>query len=122
MQDFDSRSKQDKFNKELNRLAADFIAKSLCPQLDDRVRGEKIGLSAVLDESDPHVVSIRYPAAFSEAYIRPEIGWKLVRWLPGCHQFGIPSNRTLTTFFPTCSRTRRAKLWQLLRNVLSGRR
>ena len=31
MQGFDSKSKQDKFNKEINRLAADFIAGTLRP-------------------------------------------------------------------------------------------
>ena len=73
MPNFDSHSKQDKFNKEMNSLAADYIAKTLCPQLDTLVRNEKIGLSATIDEADRHVVNIRYPAAFTESYIRPKV-------------------------------------------------
>ena len=49
MQNFDSKSKQDQFNKEINRLAADFIAKTLCPELEDLLRQEGIGLSAAVD-------------------------------------------------------------------------
>jgi hypothetical protein len=85
MPNFVSNSKQDKFNKEMNSLAADYIAKTFCPQLDTLVRNEEIGLSATVDETDRHVVNIRYPAAFSESYIRPgvrlEIG-PLASWVP----------------------------------------
>ena len=73
MQDFTSKGKQDQFNKEINRLAADYIAKTLCPELDDLLRQENIGLSAAVDPDDPHTVNIRYPAAFAETYIRPEV-------------------------------------------------
>jgi hypothetical protein len=85
MQNFDSKSKQDRFNKELNNLAAAFIAKILCPQVDALVRREGIGLSATIDETDAHVVNIRYPAAFSESYIRPEVRLEigpLASWVP----------------------------------------
>jgi hypothetical protein len=73
LQNFDSKSKQDQFNKQINRLAAAYIAETLAPELDDLFRKEGVGLSAAVDPDDPHVVSIRYPAAFSEAYIRPEV-------------------------------------------------
>jgi hypothetical protein len=82
---FVSNSKQDKFNKEMNSLAADYIAKTFCPQLDTLVRNEEIGLSATVDETDRHVVNIRYPAAFSESYIRPEVRLEigpLASWVP----------------------------------------
>ena len=85
LQNFDSKSKQDQFNKEINRLAADFIAKTLCPELDGLLRSEGIGLSAAVDTTDPHVINIRYPAAFSEAYIRPEVRLEigpLASWVP----------------------------------------
>lgn len=85
MQDFASKSKQDQFNKEINRLAADYIAKTLCPELDDLFRRESIGLSASIDRDDPHSVNIRYPAAFSETYIRPEVRLEigpLASWVP----------------------------------------
>jgi len=73
MQNFDSKSKQDRFNKQLNLKAARFISSTLCPEIDRLLRGEGTGLQAAVDESDPHVVNIQYPAAYSEAYIRPEV-------------------------------------------------
>jgi hypothetical protein len=85
MQNFDSKSKQDQFNKEINRLAAEFIAKTLCPELDRLLRNEDIGLLAAVDPTDPHVISIQYPGAFSEAYIRPEVRLEigpLASWVP----------------------------------------
>jgi len=85
MQDFDSKSKQDRFNKELNLLAADFIQKTLCPELDALLQGEGIGLSATVDPEDRHVINIKYPAAFAEAYIRPEVRLEigpLASWVP----------------------------------------
>lgn len=85
MQNFDSKSKQDQFNKQINRRAADFIAKTLAPELDGLFRTEGIGLSATVDPDDPHVINIQYPAAFSEAYIRPEVRLEigpLASWVP----------------------------------------
>jgi hypothetical protein len=85
MQTFTSKSKQDQFNKEINRLAAIYIAETLCPELDTLLRQEGIGLSATVNPDDPHVVNIRYPAAFAEAYIRPEVRLEigpLASWVP----------------------------------------
>jgi hypothetical protein len=85
MEDFASKSKQDHFNKEINRLAADYIAKTLCPELEDLLRQEGVGLSATVDRDDPHSVNVRYPAAFAEAYIRPEVRLEigpLASWVP----------------------------------------
>jgi len=85
MQEFTSKGKQDQFNKEINRLAADYIAKTLCPELEDLLRQESVGLSATVDPDDPHTVNIRYPAAFAETYIRPEVRLEigpLSSWVP----------------------------------------
>jgi len=85
LQNFDSKSKQDQFNKEINRQAAHFIATTLCPELDGLLRSEGIGLSAAVDTTDPHVINIRYPAAFLETYIRPEVRLEigpLASWVP----------------------------------------
>jgi hypothetical protein len=85
MQEFTSKGKQDQFNKEINRLAADYIAKTLCPELEDLLRQENVGLSAIVDPDDPHTVKIRYPAAFAETYIRPEVRLEigpLASWVP----------------------------------------
>jgi hypothetical protein len=85
MQDFASKGKRDQFNKEMNRLAAAYIAETLCPELDALLGRESIGLSAAVDLHDPHTVNIRYPAAFAEAYIRPELRLEigpLASWVP----------------------------------------
>jgi len=85
MQNFGSKSKQDRFNKEINRLAAAYIAETLCPELDNFVQNEGIGLSASADPDDPYAVNIRYPAAFAEAHIRPEVRLEigpLASWIP----------------------------------------
>jgi hypothetical protein len=85
MQDFGSKGKRDQFNKEMNRLAAAYIAETLCPELEDLLRREDLGLSATVDLHDPHTVNIRYPAAFGEAYIRPEVRLEigpLASWVP----------------------------------------
>jgi hypothetical protein len=85
MQNFPSKSKQDQFNKQINHLAADYIAKTLCPELDNLLRQERAGLSATVDPDDPHTINIRYPAAFAEAYIRPDVRLEigpLASWVP----------------------------------------
>jgi hypothetical protein len=49
------------------------------------VRKADIGLTATVDRTDPHVINIHYPAAFSEAYIRPEVRLEigpLASWVP----------------------------------------
>ena len=73
LQKFGSKSKQDRFYKEINRLAAGFIAETLAPELDRLFRKEAVGLEAAVDPDDAHVINVRYPAAFSEAYVRPEV-------------------------------------------------
>ena len=85
MQNFDSKGKQDRFNKQINQLAAAFIGEQLCPRLDELVKSEKLHLSAAVDSTDPDVINIRYPAAFSEKYIRPEVRLEigpLASWVP----------------------------------------
>jgi len=85
LQDFDSKSKQDRFNKEINEQAARYIAATLTPELSELLEKEQMGLSAAVDSEDPHAVNIRYTAAFSEAYIRPEVRLEigpLASWVP----------------------------------------
>jgi hypothetical protein len=85
MQTFASNTQQDRFNKEINQLAGKYISETLCPQVDSLVRRGKIGLTASVDEADPHVINIHYPAAFSENYIRPEVRLEigpLASWVP----------------------------------------
>jgi hypothetical protein len=85
MRNFDSNTRQDKFNKEINRSAAEYIQKTLQPQIDSLVREPAIGLTASLDPNDPHTINVHYPAAFKEVYIRPEVRLEigpLASWIP----------------------------------------
>jgi len=85
LQEFDSKAKQDRFNKEINTRAAAYIAETLCPELNDLLQREQMALSAAVDPDDPHAIGIRYPAAFPEAYIRPEVRLEigpLASWVP----------------------------------------
>jgi hypothetical protein len=53
--------------------------------LNEIFQRAKIGLSAQVDEDEPQVVNILYPAAFSEKYIRPEVRLEigpLASWVP----------------------------------------
>ena len=68
-----------------NRLAGEFISEKLAPQLHKTLQQHVPGLSASVDEGDPQVVNIRYPAAFTESYIRPEVRLEigpLASWVP----------------------------------------
>jgi len=83
-QNFDSKGKQDRFNKEINAKATVYIEKKLLPKLNE-LFADGPGLTASIDPSDPDSVNVVYPATFKEAYIRPavrlEIG-PLASWVP----------------------------------------
>jgi len=88
-----SKTKQDQFNKEINRQAAEYIAKTLSPELDDLLQAERVGLAAAVDPDDQQVVNIRYPAAFAETYIRPEVRLEigpLASWVPSSNRIIRP--------------------------------
>src|SRR5258708_13601072 len=93
----------------MNRLAAEFISKTLSPELDALLQNEGIGLSAAVDETDPHVINIKYPAAFSEVYIRPEVRLEiapLASWLPSAtHTIRPYASDALPDLFedPSCA-------------------
>lgn len=65
-----SRTQQQSLNEAINRQAQAYIGDILLPRI-----------SAVLDglcecrvaQSDPHVIEVRYPAAFPDQYLRPEV-------------------------------------------------
>lgn len=85
LRDLPSKTQQDKFNKEANRLAGVFIAETLNPKLNTLLTELGVGLSAEVDSEDPLVINVRYPAAFSESYIRPEVKLEigpLASWIP----------------------------------------
>lgn len=71
-QDQPSHNQQDLFNQEFNTRAATYIAKTLCPQLEKLFNCCQ-GVHAIVDLQEPQTVNVRYPAAFSLDYLRPEV-------------------------------------------------
>ena len=77
-----SKSQQMKFNEATNAEAAKYIVTVLLPQVRQCV-GDLCACS--IDTTNPHAINIRYPAAFGDAYLRPEILLEigpLASWLP----------------------------------------
>jgi hypothetical protein len=79
-----SKTRQSRYNQEMNAKAAEYIRGTLLGQLNQLFAAVP-GIAASIDEDDPHTVNVFYPAAFSAAYIRPavrlEIG-PLASWIP----------------------------------------
>lgn len=77
-----SRTKQDLFNTKLQTAAQNCIQERLLPMCQQLLSPvAKVNL----DPNDSHVITVRYPAAFSDAYIRPEIRLEigpLAIWTP----------------------------------------
>ncbi len=77
-----SRSKQDRLNKAINQQALAYISGELLMQVS--VALDEI-CSCMIEQKYPHVINIRYPGAFSDAYLRPEVRLEigpLAAWLP----------------------------------------
>lgn len=85
-----SRSKQGKLNREINEKAQTYIAGELKGMVENVI--EPV-CSCRIDDIDPHVLNIYYPAAFSDKYLRPEIRLEigpLASWFPS-DQYSIHS-------------------------------
>lgn len=77
-----SRTKQDLLNKRLQLAAQDYIRDRLLPTCQQLLAPVA---AVAINANDPHVISVKYPAAFSETYIRPEIRLEigpLAIWTP----------------------------------------
>jgi hypothetical protein len=86
-----SRTKQEGFNKAIEEKALAYVAGPLLAQVV-AATGEICRCAVVAD--DPHVIELRYPAAFPDTYLRPELRLEigpLAAWLP--HE-----ERTLTCY------------------------
>lgn len=77
-----SKSSQERLNEAINERAQTFIGAELLSgvamTLGEMCRCE-------IDSADPHVINVRYPAAFSDEYLRPEVRLEigpLASWLP----------------------------------------
>jgi len=65
-----SKTQQDRFNKRLNDLAAEYIKKEILPRLGKDIDSV---CSAEVDTSDGLIINIGYPKAFDNEYLRPVI-------------------------------------------------
>ncbi len=92
-----SKNKQDKFNKQINELAQEYIVSQLLPELE--VLCAPL-CQVEIDQKDPHCVNISYPITFEDAYIRPEVRLEigpLASWQPS-REFLITSY--VAEYFP----------------------
>jgi hypothetical protein len=79
-----SKTRQSRYNQEMNAKAAAYIRETLLVQLN-RLLTPVAGLAASIDETDPHTVNVQFPAAFRASYIRPEVRLEigpLASWVP----------------------------------------
>ena len=89
-----SNTKQDKFNKQINKEAAAFYRNELTPQLNMEIV-EKIGEGTwfEVDKDDEMVINFYYPQIFEPEYLRGcvrlEIG-PLAEWLPSHNTEIVP--------------------------------
>ena len=77
-----SRRQQEMLNKEINEKAKTYIAMTLVTALQQQIGGI---CNVVVDENDGYVINVRYPSAFDESYLRPEIRLEigpLAEWMP----------------------------------------
>ena len=79
-----SKSQQSRRNEEMNAKAAAYIRDTLRVQLNE-LFAPIPAIAANIDETDPHTINVRYPAAFSADYIRAEVRLEigpLACWVP----------------------------------------
>lgn len=77
-----NKTQQNKFNEAANAEAAGYVRDTLLPQVAGLIAPV---CSCTVDAGDPHSINISYPAAFGDAYLRPQILLEigpLASWLP----------------------------------------
>ena len=120
-QSISSKTKQDQYNRAMNAKAAVYIRESLLGELN-QLFATVPGVVGRVDESDPHTVNIKYPAAFAADYIlsnvRLEIG-PLASWVPSGSQFIHPY---AAESFPRHLAIRNVPLLRSMQNEHFGRR
>lgn len=80
-----TKTQQDKFNKAINVQAQGYIAGELVAMVSSVIVPV---CSCSVDSADGHVINVRYPAAFSDEYLRPEVRLEigsLASWFPFDH-------------------------------------
>jgi hypothetical protein len=79
-----SVNKQNRFNEEFNRNAANYIRGTLCP-LIEKITVSVDSIRWVIHEREPHVIEVHYPASFGSAAFHPELKLEigpLASWIP----------------------------------------
>ncbi|MHC4694463.1 MAG: nucleotidyl transferase AbiEii/AbiGii toxin family protein [Planctomycetota bacterium] len=77
-----SRTKQDRFNKEILEKGQIYLREQLLPEISS-ILGDLCEVGIADDTAE--VINVRYPASFSEEYLRPEIRLEigpLALWCP----------------------------------------
>ncbi len=77
-----SKARQEKLNEAINAQALAYIGGELLARVAAAL-GEVCRCE--IEKADPHVINIRYPGAFSDRYLRPEVRLEigpLASWLP----------------------------------------
>ncbi len=77
-----SKSKQQKLNEDINKKAQEYINEELFPKIADCI-APVCHCSGV--EEDSYALDIRYPSAFENTYLRPEVRLEigpLASWVP----------------------------------------
>ena len=77
-----SHSQQDRLNKAIDRQGVAYIAGPLLERISAATAGV---CQCAVGADDAHVIELRYPAAFSDTYLRPELRLEigpLAAWLP----------------------------------------
>lgn len=77
-----SKRKQEELNDDINARAKVYIAEHLYPLINSQIAPV---CACSVDEVENYVLNIRYPAAFPDTYLRPEVRLEigpLAAWLP----------------------------------------
>lgn len=77
-----SRTQQERLNEAINQQAQRYLRDELLAQVNQVLEGLCQG---DIPAGEPHVIALRYPAAFPDAYLRPQILLEigpLASWLP----------------------------------------
>ena len=107
-QTIQSKTKQSRYNQEMNARAAEYIRGTLLAQLNQLFKIVP-GIASSIDDIDPHTINVSYPATFAAEYIRPavrlEIG-PLASWIPSnVHTIEAYAAQSFPAAFsdPTCA-------------------
>lgn len=83
-QELPSNTQLDKFNRDFNIRAVEYIGAELYPTVQDLLK-ECDGITVDISEADGQVVNIQYPSAFALDALRPEVKLEigpLASWVP----------------------------------------